>query len=507
MVCGTRKVSADMKKAAKRNSGRASCALWPRRFATVVVLSLCALALPAQTNAAPQSAEGTSSADEIRQLRQLVQDLQSRVAQLEHERQGTQAVVSSPTPQSTPAASSESTGAAGSSLTLTTEDRGILDYLHGTTINVGVDGYYDYNFNNPVGRVNLLRAYDVLSNSFSLNQANLIVERAPDVAAGRRFGARVDLLFGQATEAQQGNPVNELRSQAYRNIYQAYGTYVAPLGSGLTVDFGKWASSLGTEGAYAKDDINYTRSYLYELLPFYHVGFRFAYNISPRVAVGYDLVNGLNQSEDFNGFKSQQAQLVLKPTKNLSWTLNYYTGQEQRTVTNFAYAPSPTSPTLFPPLPLPTQPGLPVANIFPKADGRTHILDTYATWNASSKLTLAGEVDYFLSRTFQQSLPAYVIGGAGYIRYQLTPKFAVAGRGEYVSDPDGFLSGVGQALKEVTGTAEYKFGDGFLARAEYRHDWSNQPFFLSSFPGVLEKQQTTATLGMMWWFGRKQGSW
>ncbi len=49
------------------------------------------------------------------------------------------------------------------------EDRKTLDFLRNTTINLGIDGYYAYNFNRPVGRVNLLRAYDVLSNNFSLN--------------------------------------------------------------------------------------------------------------------------------------------------------------------------------------------------------------------------------------------------------------------------------------------------------------------------------------------------
>ena len=112
----------------------------------------------------------------------------------------------------------------------------MLNYLKGATINVSVDGYYDWNFNEPVGRVNLLRAYDVSSNAFSLNQAAMIFERAADVDAGRRYGARLDLQFGQATATLQGNPSNEPRPTIYRNIFQAYGTYVVPVGSGLTVD-------------------------------------------------------------------------------------------------------------------------------------------------------------------------------------------------------------------------------------------------------------------------------
>ena len=89
---------------------------------------------------------------------------------------------------------------------LSAEDRSTLDFLRETTVNVYLDTYYDYNFNAPVGRVNLLRAYDVLSNNFSLNQAAVIFERQPEPGEGHRWGARVDLQFGQATDTLQGNP-------------------------------------------------------------------------------------------------------------------------------------------------------------------------------------------------------------------------------------------------------------------------------------------------------------
>jgi hypothetical protein len=83
---------------------------------------------------------------------------------------------------------------------LSTDDRETLDFWRDTTVNLTVDGYYAYNINRPLGGINLLRAYDVLSNSFSVNQASVIFERAPKVEEGRRFGARLDLQFGQATE-------------------------------------------------------------------------------------------------------------------------------------------------------------------------------------------------------------------------------------------------------------------------------------------------------------------
>lgn len=439
--------------------------------------------------------EARSSDPEVQQLRELVLKMQARIEQLERNQGTTAQPAKDAQPVSSQAAGPSSVA---DSQAISKEDRAVLDFFHGTTINGALDGYYGYNFNQPIGRVNLLRAYDVSSNSFSLNQANLIIERAPDLDSKRRYGMRLDFQYGQATETLQGNAANELRPQVYRPVWQAYGTYIFPVGSGLTVDFGKWASSLGVEGNYNKDQINYSRSYYFNFLPFYHTGFRAGYNITPQVNLTYWLVNGAQQAEDFNGFKSQAFILTLKPASTVSWNVNYYFGQEQRDV----------NAVLNPGLPNgPTQPDLPVSNITPTPNGREHILDTYVTWNATPKLTLVGEGDYVVNRAFSNSAPQHVSGGAAYARYQIAPKFALAGRGEYMSDRGGLFSGTTQALKETTATAEYKFADGFLARMEWRRDFSNQPFFLTDIPGKLKKEQNTATLGLIWWFGQKQGSW
>ena len=40
------------------------------------------------------------------------------------------------------------------------------DLWHSVSLNLYLDGYYEYNFNSPIGRVNELRAYDVSSNLF-----------------------------------------------------------------------------------------------------------------------------------------------------------------------------------------------------------------------------------------------------------------------------------------------------------------------------------------------------
>ena len=445
--------------------------------------------------------------EELRQMRQVVDRLEKRIDQLEADKQtgiqkaavstaeakaGTLSVVASG--ESSQAADGKDTSGAPRAV----DDHKMLDFFRTTTFNLMIDSYYGYNFNKPVGRINLLRAYDVLSNSFSLNQATLVIERVPDVQVGRRYGARLDLQYGQATETLQGNPANEMRPQVYRPVFQAYGTYVLPVGNGLTVDFGKWASSLGIETNYSKDQMNYSRSYFFNFLPFYHFGFRTRYEVNDKLTLMYHVINGVQQSEDFNGFKSQHLALILTPVKSVSWQVNYYEGREGRSTEQVLIPGPPT---------IPTQPGLSTNVIRHAPSGRLHIVDSYATWNATDKLTFALEGDYVISRATQTAAPSRVTGGAAYARFQLNPQFMLAGRAEYLSDRGGLFSTLTQALKETTVTADYKVAEGFLLRGEWRRDFSNQPFFLTNTQGMLKKEQNTATLGLIWWIGQKEGPW
>lgn len=386
----------------------------------------------------------------------------------------------------TTAATTTPAPATAESTATATQDSATLAFLRGTTVNIDVDGYYGYNFNKPIGRADQLRAYDLSSNSFSINQAGIMIERLPVGSSGQRFGGRLDLQYGQATETLQGSSANELKPEVWRNVFQAYGSYLAPVGSGLQVDFGKWASALGVEGNYTKDQINYSRSYLFNYLPFYHTGLRANYNVNSKVNVAYWLVNGAQQTDDFNGFKSQAFLFTLKPAKTLTWNVNYYFGQEGRDST----ATVPTGSQ---------EPATP--------NGREHIFDTYATWSATPKLTLVGEADYVVNRTYLTSQPGRVAAGAFYARYQLPRSYGLAARAEYLDDRGGLFSNTTQALKEFTATFEHQFGPGFLLRTEYRRDFSNQHYFLTATQGVLNTAQGTATVGLVYWWGTKQGAW
>ncbi len=351
---------------------------------------------------------------------------------------------------------------------------GPLESLH---VGVTLETFYEFNTNRPYDRVNLLRAYDTRANTFGLQQAAIVVEQSPDVESGRRFGARIDLQFGQATETVQGSAANEPRPDVYRHVWQAYGTYVFPLGRGLTADVGKFASNLGYETNYAKDDHHFSRAYLFNFLPFYHSGLRLSLPVSDEITVLYMLTNGIQQTEDFNDYKSNHFSAVVKPTGSVTWTTSYYFGQEQPD------GGEPTGP-----------------------DGFFRVLDSYVAWSPTPSLGVGLDVNHVTSEVTAADDSLSLQGTGAYARYQVSTPAALAVRYERLDD-EGLFGGIEQVLHEVTATAEYKFADGFLMRAEFRRDWSNRRFFTGPRPGDPRRAQSTALLGLVWWFGNKSGAW
>ena len=342
---------------------------------------------------------------------------------------------------------------------------------------VTFEGYYQWNGNAPPDRVTPLRAYDTRANTFAIQQTAVVIESAPDVAAGRRFGARVDLQFGQATAVLQGSPANEPRPELYQNIWQAYGTYIFPVGRGLQTDFGKFASNLGYETNYAKDNHHFSRAYLFNFLPYYHSGLRVSLPVSDQLTLMYMLTNGIQQTEEFNDVKSSHVTAIVTPGKGVTWTVNYYAGQEQSDG---------------------AEPGGP--------DGFFRVFDTYVNWVLTPALTFALDVNHTTNEVNQADDALSNTGLSAYARYQIAQPAALAVRYEHLDD-QGLFGGIDQRLQEITATYEHRLADGFLVRGEYRRDWSTQPYFTSSVPGDPRRAQNTFTAGLVWWFGNKSGTW
>ena len=101
----------------------------------------------------------------------------------------------------------------------------------------------------------------------------------------------------------------------------------------------------------------------------------------------------------------------------------------------------------------------------------------------------------------------YAYLGALYAGLQLSNAIAIAGRVEYLEDVGALFSGTSQYLKEETFTLDYRPVHGFLVRGELRDDQSNRHYFYSDTIGVYKSSQPTVGVGLVWWFGQKQGAW
>jgi len=214
-------------------------------------------------------------------------------------------------------------------------DAGFLNFFRKTELSGLADLYYTYNLNEPakpcstvagVAVFNCLSNFNFAHNSFSLNLAELALEKKP--ASDSRGGFRVDLDYGPTTTWVHG--LEPGGTTTYQNIQQAYVSYLAPAGKGLQLDFGKFVTWNGQEVIETKDNWNYSRGLLFAwAIPYYHTGVRAAYAVNDKVSVTGFLVNGWNNVSDNNTGKTVGAQLVIKPTPAVMLLTNYTGGPEQ----------------------------------------------------------------------------------------------------------------------------------------------------------------------------------
>jgi len=345
------------------------------------------------------------------------------------------------------------------------KNAGFLNFFRDVEMSGQVDGYYGYNFNHPDRNFNTGRNFDFNHNSFSLNYAEIVFEKKNDLKD--RLGYRLDVGFGQTADWVHGaDPVG---GEVIKHIQQAYVSYVAPVGKGLTVDFGKFVTPHGAEVIETKDNFNYSRSFLFAYaIPYYHSGFRAKYGFNDKVALTGFLVNGWNNVVDNNGGKTYGASLALTPTKRLAVTENYMAGPEQSN----------------------------------DNEHWRHLTDTVVTYLASDKVTLMGNFDYGKD-TLSSGTTVHWTGFAGYLRYAFTNKLAFAPRFEILDDHDGFTTGTAQTLKSLTLTQEVKLSNKLLTRFEFRRDFSDQNFFSKSF-GRAVKDQNTLLIGLSYAFSTRE---
>ncbi|HEY2748016.1 MAG TPA: outer membrane beta-barrel protein [Polyangia bacterium] len=329
------------------------------------------------------------------------------------------------------------------------------------------DVYVLHDFDRPPSGRTVLREFDLGSDDPSLGYLRLTLARRPSP-----IGFRIDAGVGDTADVYRSeDPEDALHPQLSRALSylgQAFVSVVVPLGRGLAVDVGKFATPAGYEDNESIANWNYSRSFLFSWgEPSLHTGVRLSMSPIEKLDLSIFWLDGWNANfVDGDDLRSFALAVGAHPRKSIELTLTYVAGLERA----------------------------PTALADPTLAWRT-LLCAAAEWEARRWLTLVLAADYGDDR----ARGGVRWGGvAGYVHVQPWRFVSATVRGEYYADPGGFTTGTAQSLGEVTATVELRGRRGpvtLAARLEYRHDQSTaRPFVTPAGPVAAQDSMTIALI-------------
>ena len=342
-------------------------------------------------------------------------------------------------------------------------------WLDQVSVNGFLSASYSYNTNQPPSGTNQLRVFDFDDRTFKLDVFELVTQKP--VAKPRDAGFRVDLTLGSSiprVAASSGLFRDDSGQAEDIDLQQAFVSWIAPAGSGLRLDVGKFVTPCGYEVIDGYDGWNdqATRSLLFGYaIPFTHVGARAAYAVSPYIGVMGMVVNGWDVARDNNRSPSIGGQLALTPSERATLYVNSVWGPER--------------------------PG--------NDDDMRTVVDVTATFRLRPQITLGTNLDWGSdANAVAPGTDGTWSGIAGYLRVAITPSFTLSARGESFDDGDGVRTGTAQTLSEYTLTPELRLTPHLLVRADARIDHSSQPVFEK--PQANVDSQTTFLASILYSF-------
>jgi hypothetical protein len=338
---------------------------------------------------------------------------------------------------------------------------------------------------------NDLRFYDHDAD-YSWNALEMSVRKDPSERYPWGFGvvttagmdSQKNHSLGIFRDLDDGGPY--FRNTPKYDLVEAYGSVLLPLGEGLTVKAGKWATLIGYEVYENPKNLNFSRDLLYTLgTPYTHTGLLLTYPFTKWISASLGFTNGWDNADNPNGYLKATGSVAFTPTDKLSVTTNFHVGPEQLR-----------------------------AQMIGQVNQRW-IVDTTILYTGIDKLTLAVNFDF----AGEMNDPALVALGtrkdnnsswsgiAGYAAYDWTKSLRTAFRLEYFADPQGVRNGItapGHNVDywEVTPTLEYKIWRGLVGRLEYRHDQaSRRSFSLTNFSTTpTSRAQDTFSVALSYLF-------
>lgn len=306
-----------------------------------------------------------------------------------------------------------------------------------------LDLSYPINFNFPENHLWRSRTTVRRHNELALNMAVAYVRK--DLSAESRWGMELGVQSGYDSDdfAFLQGEKEVAGADTLRHVHRANVSYLAPVGKGLTITAGLFNSLLGYESLYARDNFNYTRSWIADNTPYMMFGAKASYPVSEELTATLFAINSYYHLAHPNDQPSYGVQGTWKPTSRFTLTETFYAGPDQ-TDTDLKF-------------------------------WRTY-LNSIAEWKGDA-VTVA--LSYDIGTENIAGRPgdprAFVMGGALFTRWNVSGPWSLALRPEFYWDRNGRWTGNEQFVKAVTSTVEYKFPvekTTALFRLEHRFDES-----------------------------------
>ena len=323
---------------------------------------------------------------------------------------------------------------------------GLSAFLNSVEIDGWVAGSYAYNTNNPShgqgiaslgpngnngGNDEVFLPFHQDNNSFTVDQVWFGMGKT--ATAQSRAGFRVDMLYGETAQALGGaGPFNDAASRVY--TYQAYVEYLAPVGDGVNVKFGKFATLAGAEVAQTTQNFNITRGDLYNLFqPITHTGVLATTDVGP-LSVSFGLANSTDNGVQQPDNNKEKTYIVnagwSQDNLGLSATVIY--GAEQ----------------------------------FDNNHDKSGLFDLVATFDPSDNLSLWANFDYVWDDGSGDEDSSWGVAAAG--RLALNDSTGISARAEYVDMNDE--NSLFAETWSITGTVDHMLVDNLMIRGEVRFD-------------------------------------
>lgn len=280
-------------------------------------------------------------------------------------------------------------------------------------------------------------------NRFAANMGMFYLRKP--AAEQSRWGAELGAQAGYDTD---GQVPAEQRLPGYsilRYVSRANVSYLAPVGNGLNLTAGLMNSFIGFESMFAKDNPNYTRSWMADYSPYYLMGMAAQYPLNDSVSLGLYVVGDYDYLAYRNDQPKYGAQFKWAIDPQWQLTQNVFAGPEQRNTDQRFWR---------------------------------YFSDTQLRW-ANADLMLALAYDVGTEKLDDAGLRQTLwMGSALFSRWHIGGPWSLAVRPEIYWDGDGRMTGSRQFIKAVTTTLEYKISlplGGIAFRTEYRFDDSSGP--------------------------------